>query len=77
MLTRLMRFLNNTVAVFTFVMTFVVSSGCGNKGSGEATTDTATHQKDTIRHPVITEGGIKDTIPIGVDRSAGKDSARK
>ena len=76
MLKVLLRNRINAVAGFTFIIAILVSPGCGNAGTGDVTTDT-TSQKDTLRRPVITEGGIKDTIPIGVDHSTASDSANK
>ena len=61
---------------FTLSALFLVS--CNNSGTGETNSDTTTQQKDTVKTPQVTEGGLRDSIQTGAtDTTTKKDSVNK
>ncbi|MCW3116090.1 MAG: hypothetical protein JWM28_172 [Chitinophagaceae bacterium] len=65
-----------TMGAFIMATLFLIQ--CNNSGTGEKTVDTTTRQTDTVKTPVVTEGGLKDSIQIGVsDTTKKKDSVNR
>ena len=66
------------MAAIAVILSTILMAQCNNSATGNTSSDTASAQIDTVKTPVVTEGGLRDSIETGAtDSTKKKDSIKK
>jgi hypothetical protein len=64
--------MKNIIRKGVLILSVIILANCNNSGTAEKKDDPANKKTDTIKMPVVTEGGLRDSIPTGATDSTTK-----